>query len=85
MPHFSRLSNYGIRRPIDLARALDIDRRYAWVLWWGKRQFTSTLALKLYDREGSPSTISCGHRQTRNLCLVDAHGSAPQRNQNGFL
>ena len=48
------LSNYGIHRPIDLARAIDIDRRYAWMLWWGKRQFTPTLALKLYERKGVP-------------------------------
>jgi hypothetical protein len=48
------LSNYGIHRPIDLARALDIDRRYAWMLWQGKRLFTSTLALRLYERKGIP-------------------------------
>jgi hypothetical protein len=48
------LSHYGIQRPIDLARAIDIDRRYAWMLWWGKRQFTPTLALKLYERKGVP-------------------------------
>jgi hypothetical protein len=48
------LSHYGIHRPIDLARAIDIDRRYAWMLWWGKRQFTPTLALKLYERKGVP-------------------------------
>jgi hypothetical protein len=48
------LSDYGINRPIDLARALGIDRRYAWMLWQGKRQFTSALALKLYEHKGIP-------------------------------
>jgi hypothetical protein len=48
------LSNYGIKRPIDLARALDIDRRYAWMLWQGRRTFTPTLALRLYERKGVP-------------------------------
>jgi transcriptional regulator with XRE-family HTH domain len=48
------LSHYGIHRPIELARVLSIDRRYAWMIWQGKRQFTPTLALKLYDAKGIP-------------------------------
>jgi hypothetical protein len=48
------LSAYGIHRPIDLAHALGIDRRYAWMIWRGKRRFTPEHALTLYDSKGIP-------------------------------
>jgi hypothetical protein len=48
------LAKYGIHRPSDLAHVLAIDRRYAWMLWKGKRQFTPTLALKLYEDKHIP-------------------------------
>jgi plasmid maintenance system antidote protein VapI len=48
------LQQYSMKRPIDLARALDIDRRYAWMLWHGHRKFTAKLALRLYEEKGIP-------------------------------
>jgi hypothetical protein len=48
------LQQYGMKRPIDLAHAVDIDRRYAWMLWHGHRKFTARLALKLYESKGIP-------------------------------
>ena len=48
------LQDYGMHRPIDLAHAVDIDRRYAWMLWHGHRKFTAKLALRLYETKGIP-------------------------------
>ena len=48
------LQTYGVSRPADLAEILDVDRRYAWALWHGKRRFSTRLALKLYDAKGVP-------------------------------
>jgi transcriptional regulator with XRE-family HTH domain len=48
------LKTHGIHRPSELAEAAGIDRRYAWMLWHGKRRFSSRLALLLYDRKGIP-------------------------------
>jgi hypothetical protein len=48
------LQAYGVARPADLADILDVDRRYAWALWHGKRRFSTRMALKLYDAKGVP-------------------------------
>jgi transcriptional regulator with XRE-family HTH domain len=48
------LKNYGLHRPSELAETAEIDRRYAWMLWHGKRHFRSRLALRLFDRKGIP-------------------------------
>ena len=48
------LNHYGFHRPADLARALEIDRRYAWQLWHRKRPFPVRLALRLFDLKGIP-------------------------------
>jgi plasmid maintenance system antidote protein VapI len=48
------LQTYGVSRPADLADILDVDRRYAWALWHGKRHFSTRMALKLYDAKGIP-------------------------------
>jgi transcriptional regulator with XRE-family HTH domain len=50
----SLLQSYGVSRPADLADILDVDRRYAWALWHGKRGFSTKMALKLYDAKGVP-------------------------------
>jgi hypothetical protein len=48
------LKAHGMTRPADLAHALGIDRRHAWLIWWGKQGISRTLALKLYERRGIP-------------------------------
>jgi transcriptional regulator with XRE-family HTH domain len=48
------LEHYDMHQPSDLADALDIDRRYAWQLWHGKRRFTAQQGLLLYQRKGIP-------------------------------
>jgi len=50
----SLLQAYGVSRPADLADILEVDRRYAWALWHGKRRFSSKMALKLYDAKKIP-------------------------------
>jgi len=44
----------GMTQPADLADVLEIDRRHAWLIWWGKQGLSRDLALKLYDRRGIP-------------------------------
>jgi plasmid maintenance system antidote protein VapI len=48
------LQAHGVARPADLADILEVDRRYAWALWHGKRRFSTRMALKLYDAKGVP-------------------------------
>ena len=48
------LQAHGVARPADLADILDVDRRYAWALWHGKRRFSTRMALKLYTAKGVP-------------------------------
>jgi hypothetical protein len=48
------LEAHGMRQPADLADVLEIDRRHAWLIWWGKQGLSRDLALKLYDRRGIP-------------------------------
>jgi hypothetical protein len=48
------LEAHGMRRPADLADVLEIDRRHAWLIWWGEQGLSRKLALKLYDRRGIP-------------------------------
>jgi hypothetical protein len=48
------LEAHGMTRPADLAHALDIDRRHAWLIWWGEQGLSRTLALKLYEETGIP-------------------------------
>jgi hypothetical protein len=48
------LQSYGVSRPADLADILDVDRRYAWALWHGKRRFSTRMALKLYEAKQIP-------------------------------
>jgi hypothetical protein len=48
------LEAHGMRRPADLAQALRIDRRHAWLIWWGKQGLSRALALKLYETTGIP-------------------------------
>jgi transcriptional regulator with XRE-family HTH domain len=45
---------YGITRPSELATAAQIDRRYAWMIWHGKRRIGRKLALRLFDEKGIP-------------------------------
>jgi transcriptional regulator with XRE-family HTH domain len=48
------LRAYGMNQPSDLADVVDIDRRYAWQIWHGKRRITTKLALLLFERKGIP-------------------------------
>ena len=48
------LRKYGITRPIELARAIDVDRRYASLIWTGKRHIGAKLALRLWKAKGIP-------------------------------
>jgi hypothetical protein len=48
------LEAHGMTRPADLAQALRIDRRHAWLIWWGKQGLSRALALKLYESTGIP-------------------------------
>jgi transcriptional regulator with XRE-family HTH domain len=48
------LEAYGMTRPADLADALGIDRRHAWLIWWGEQGLSRPLALKLYEEKGIP-------------------------------
>jgi plasmid maintenance system antidote protein VapI len=46
------LKQYGIKQPIDLARAADIDRRHAWMIWHGQRGIGPKIALRLFQKHG---------------------------------
>jgi plasmid maintenance system antidote protein VapI len=48
------LEHHGMTRPADLAHTLGIDRRHAWLIWWGKQGLSRALALKLYEETGIP-------------------------------
>ena len=48
------LEAHGMTRPSDLAHTLGIDRRHAWVIWWGEQGLSRALALKLYEATGIP-------------------------------
>ena len=48
------LEAHGMMQPADLADVLGIDRRHAWLIWWGKQGLSRDLALRLYDRKGIP-------------------------------
>jgi hypothetical protein len=48
------LEAHGMTRPADLAHTLGIDRRHAWLIWWGEQGLSRTLALKLYEETGIP-------------------------------
>jgi hypothetical protein len=48
------LEAHGMTRPSDLAHAIGIDRRHAWLIWWGKQGLSRALALKLFDATGIP-------------------------------
>jgi hypothetical protein len=48
------LRKYNIHGPSDLVQALSIDRRYAWMLWRGKRKFTLAHAVALNRHKRVP-------------------------------
>jgi transcriptional regulator with XRE-family HTH domain len=48
------LEAHGMTQPADLADALGIDRRHAWLIWWGEQGLSRALALKLFERTGIP-------------------------------
>jgi transcriptional regulator with XRE-family HTH domain len=48
------LREYGITRPIELARALGVDRRYASMLWRGQRRLGGKLAMRLWKAKQIP-------------------------------
>jgi transcriptional regulator with XRE-family HTH domain len=48
------LERHSIRQPKDLAAVLNISRAYAWQLMHGKRKFTTSQALRLYESRGVP-------------------------------
>jgi hypothetical protein len=48
------LETYGMTRPADLAHMLGIDRRHAWLIWWGEQGLSRDLALKLFERTQIP-------------------------------
>jgi transcriptional regulator with XRE-family HTH domain len=48
------LREYGITRPIELARALGVDRRYASMVWRGKRRLGGKLAMRLWRAKQIP-------------------------------
>jgi hypothetical protein len=48
------LEGHGMTRPSDLAHAIGIDRRHAWLIWWGKQGLSRALALKLFEATGIP-------------------------------
>jgi transcriptional regulator with XRE-family HTH domain len=48
------LREYGITRPIELARVLGCDRRYASMLWRGHRKLGARLAMKLWKEKQIP-------------------------------
>jgi hypothetical protein len=48
------LEGHGMTRPSDLAHTLGIDRRHAWLIWWGKQGLSRALALKLFEATGIP-------------------------------
>jgi hypothetical protein len=50
----SLLETHGMKRPSDLAHALGIDRRHAWLIWWGEQGLSRELTLKLYESTGIP-------------------------------
>ena len=51
------LQAYGITRPIELARVLNIDRRVASLLWRGDRKFSAARALALHEAIGVPIEV----------------------------
>jgi hypothetical protein len=48
------LNDYGITRPIELARAAQIARSDAWAIWHGRRRLGAIVALRLRDTRGVP-------------------------------
>ena len=48
------LREYGITRPIELARALGVDRRYASMVWRGQRRLGAKLAMRLWREKKIP-------------------------------
>jgi hypothetical protein len=48
------LREFGITRPIELARVLGCDRRYASMLWRGDRKLGAKLAMKLWKKKQIP-------------------------------
>lgn len=48
------LEAHGMTQPADLADTLGIDRRHAWLIWWGEQGLSRELALKLYERTKIP-------------------------------
>jgi transcriptional regulator with XRE-family HTH domain len=48
------LREYGITRPIELARALGVDRRYASMVWRGQRRLGAKLAMRLWRAKKVP-------------------------------
>ena len=48
------LREYGITRPIELARALGVDRRYASMVWRGHRRLGAKLAMRLWKAKKIP-------------------------------
>jgi hypothetical protein len=50
----ARLQASGITRPIELARALGVDRRYASMVWRGQRRLGAKLAMRLWRAKKIP-------------------------------
>jgi hypothetical protein len=48
------LAKYGITQPIHLARAAEIDRRHAWMIWHGQRRIGHKIAMRLFEKHGIP-------------------------------
>jgi hypothetical protein len=48
------LRKYDIHGPSDLVQTLGIDRRYAWMLWRGRRKFSLAHAVALNRRKRVP-------------------------------
>jgi hypothetical protein len=48
------LREYGITRPSELAAALDVDRRYASMVWRGQRKLGAKLAMRLWRAKRIP-------------------------------
>ncbi len=48
------LTRHGMTQPSDLADVLKIDRRHAWLLWWGKQGLSRTMALRLFEATKIP-------------------------------
>jgi hypothetical protein len=48
------LTRHGMKQPSDLADVLKIDRRHAWLLWWGEQGLSRTMALRLFEATKIP-------------------------------